>query len=94
MKDQGDRLLRLRQVMGIPSQTGMAVALGIKLTRWNNIERGRQPISMDIAIRIRRRFPGVTLDWLLFGDPSGLSLELAKRLGELPNANPYGRRRR
>lgn len=94
MKDQGDRLLRLRQAMGIPTQTGMAVALGIKLTRWNNMERGQQPMSMDVAIRIRRRFPGVTLDWLLFGDPSGLPLELAKRLGELPNANPSGRRQR
>jgi transcriptional regulator with XRE-family HTH domain len=93
MSEQGERLIRLRQAMGIPTQTAMAAALGIEVSRWNNFERG-QPISKEIAFKVRLRFPGVTTDWLFFGDPSGLPLELAKRLGELPNEAPGSKRRR
>jgi DNA-binding XRE family transcriptional regulator len=93
MNEQGSRLLRLRQALGIPTQTAMAVALGIKVSRWNNFERGA-PLSLDVAIRICRRFPGVTTDWLFFGNPAGLPLELAKRLGELPNGSRPERRQR
>jgi hypothetical protein len=94
MDDQGSRLLRLREAMGISTQTAMAVALGIEVSRWNNFERSHSPLSLDVANRICARFPGVTLDWLIRGNPSGLPLDLAKRLGELPSANPSRRRRR
>lgn len=94
MKGQSDRLVRLRQAMGISTQTGMAAALGITVTRWNNFERGQSPLSLDVANKIRARFPGVTLEWLIHGSPVGLPLDLAKRLGELPNGNPSERRRR
>jgi transcriptional regulator with XRE-family HTH domain len=94
MDDQGNRLLRLREAMGISTQTAMAVALGIEVSRWNNFERSHSPLSLDVANRICARFPGVTLDWLIRGNPSGLPLDLAKRLGELPSANPSRRRRR
>ena len=94
MDGQGDRLLQLRRAMGIGTQTAMAIALGIEVSRWNNFERGHSPLSLEVANRICARFPGVTLDWLIRGNPSGLPLELAKRLGELPNATPSGRRRR
>lgn len=93
MTEQGMRLVRLREALGIPTQTAMAVALGIKVSRWNNFERGT-PLSLDVAIRICRRFPGVTMDWLFFGNPAGLPLELAKRLGELPNGSQRGKRAR
>lgn len=94
MDGQGVRLLKLREAFGIPTQTAMAAALKITVSRWNNFERDQSPLSLDVATRICRRFPGVTLDWLIFGNGSGLPLDLARRLGELPNANPSGRRRR
>lgn len=93
MPEQGLRLIRLRMAMGMATQTAMAAALGIKVSRWNNFERGA-PLSMDVATKICRRFPGVTLDWLIFGNPAGLPLDLAKRLGELPNGSRRGARQR
>jgi DNA-binding XRE family transcriptional regulator len=93
MTEQGARLVRLREALEIPTQTAMAAALGIKISRWNNFERGT-PLSLDVAIKICRRFPGVTMDWLFFGNPAGLPVELAKRLGELPNGSRRGRARR
>jgi DNA-binding XRE family transcriptional regulator len=93
--DQGERLLRLREAMEIPTQTAMAAALGIRVSRWNNFERGQSPLSLDVALKICRRFPGVTTDWLFRGNPAGLPLDLAKRLGELPSGSqPASRRRR
>lgn len=78
-----ERLLRLRLAMGYESQGAFAALLGMSPPRWNNVEKGL-PLSRDIAFRLVQTIPGLTLDWLYFGKPDGLPLELLRRLGELP----------
>ena len=78
-----ERLQRLRKAMGYESQGAFAALLGLSAPRWNNVEHGL-PMSRDIAFRLVQKCPGLTLDWLYFGKPDGLPLELARRLGELP----------
>lgn len=86
-QDQEDsvaaRVKRLRVAMGYESQGAFAALLDLSAPRWNNIEQGL-PMSRDIAFRLVRKVPGLTLDWLYFGKPDGLPMELARRLGELP----------
>ena len=79
-----ERVKRLRVAMGYESQGAFAALLGLSAPRWNNIEQGL-PMSRDIAFRLVRNVPGLTLDWLYFGKPGGLPLDLARLLGELPS---------
>jgi hypothetical protein len=72
----------LRWIDSADNQTAFAAQMGISVKRWNNFERG-SPLSKEIAILFVRRFPGITLDWLLLGNPSGLTLQ---RLRELEQA--------
>ena len=73
------RLKQLRLTMGIPTSTAMARKLGISTQHWNNLENGL-PLHHDVAIRIVRAFPGVTLDWLYHGKRDGLSKRIAELL--------------
>jgi hypothetical protein len=38
-------------------------------------------------VRIVRKFPGVTLDWLFLGRPEGLTVEIARALSEPSKGN-------
>jgi hypothetical protein len=76
------RLRLLREAMGYDSQGAFAALLGLSPPRWNNVENGL-PMSRDIAFRLVKTVPGLTLDWLYFGKPDGLPLDLARRLGEV-----------
>ena len=64
------RVCELRQLLG-HSKTSFAKLLGIPANRWSNIELG-YPISVDVADRLRKRIPGMTLDYLYDGDTNGL----------------------
>jgi transcriptional regulator with XRE-family HTH domain len=77
------RVKRLRVAHGLHSQQAMAAYLGVSFNRWNNVERGL-PLGHDLAVVLCQRFPGLTLDWLYFGRSEGVSLDLARRLGEAP----------
>lgn len=77
------RVKRLRKALDIGSQQAMADYLGVSVNRWNNVERGLS-LGLDLATRMCMKIPGLTLDWLYFGKPEGLSQGLAQRLGELP----------
>lgn len=81
---QGDRLKRLRETLGYMTATAFADFLEIGITRYHPFEKG-VPLSRDVAFRIVRRVPGMSLDWLYFGKPEGLPLELARRLGVFGN---------
>jgi DNA-binding XRE family transcriptional regulator len=80
-----ERLKKLREAMGYESQTAWAKLLGISLARWNNVENGKS-LGNDLAFKLVRTVPGLTLDWLYLGVSAGLPIELARRLGELPPA--------
>lgn len=85
------RCRHLRESLGYESQTGFAEALGISLARWNNVENG-MPLSSQLALKIVRTFPGVSMDWLFTGATNGLSFEMARLLGVHPT--PPGKRNR
>ena len=66
VSDASKRARRLREAMGFNGrgdQQKFADLLGVGRGRWNNIECGA-PLSKEMAMRIVRKFPGVTLDWL------------------------------
>jgi hypothetical protein len=78
-----ERLLLLQEIFegaGHGASTRMADRLGITLHRWSNVLRG-SPLSIGLAQRIILTFPGVSLDWLYFGRPQGLSCQMAEKLG-------------
>ena len=64
---------------GRGGQQAFANFLGVDRGRWNNVECGA-PLSKEMALRIVRKFPGVTLDWLFLGRPEGLTAEMARAL--------------
>jgi len=78
-----ERLLLLQEVLEGTERGAsarMAERLGITLHRWYNVLRG-SPLSIGLAQRIVLTFPGLSLDWLYFGRPDGLSCPIAERLG-------------
>lgn len=77
------RVRRLREALGYESPGAFAALLDYSAQRWGNVENGL-PLSRDVAFKLVQTVPGLTLDWLYFGKPDGLPLELARRLGELP----------
>ena len=60
---------------GRGGQQALANFLGVDRGRWNNVECGA-PLSKEMALRIVRKFPGVTLDWLFLGIAAGYALTL------------------
>ncbi len=88
-----ERLIRLRAALGIGTVTEMEQRLGVGRERYRNAERGLG-LGHALGIQIIRTFAGVSLDWLYLGDPRGLSLTMAERLGELPTNSPPRSRRR
>jgi hypothetical protein len=80
--------VRLREAVGYPTATAFAKFLGIGQQRWANYENGF-PLSREIIFRLVQSIPGLTSDWLYFGKPDGLPVDLARRLGEL---GPPGKR--
>jgi len=82
--DESKRARRLREAMGFNGRGGQqafANFLGVDRGRWNNVECGA-PLSKEMALRIVRKFPGVTLDWLFLGRTEGLTAEMARALSE------------
>lgn len=73
------RLRLFREVIAVRSQQDIADALGIDLKRWNNYERG-YPIPREIAFLIREKFPGMSVEWLWWGDMGNLSSKYTRRL--------------
>ena len=80
--DESNRARRLREAMGFNergAQLAFANFLGVERGRWSNVECGA-PLGKEMAVRIVRKFPGVTLDWLILGSPEGLTVEMARML--------------
>lgn len=75
---------RLRAVMlaeDLPTQDAFAELLGVEKKRLNNPLVGYS-LSIDLAMRIKNKIPGMTRDWLYDGDEAGLPVSLRARLRE------------
>lgn len=78
------RLQIVRQFVAGDNQSKFAADLGISPNRWNNFERG-SPLSKEIAFRLVRKIPGLTLDWLYLGIEDGLPTRLQRELTTVGN---------
>jgi plasmid maintenance system antidote protein VapI len=84
----GKRLRTLRYYLvggGFGAQTRFVARLGIQHSRWNNLERG-EPLARDMAIKLVRAVPGLSLDWLWLGREYGLPQRLQRDLEEAEKA--------
>ena len=81
------RLRRLRAYLGHTDarggQSAMARWLDISTQRWSNFENNK-PLSHEMAVKLCRMVPGLTLDWLYFGKTEGLPVRLARDLEDQP----------
>jgi transcriptional regulator with XRE-family HTH domain len=78
------RLRALREAY-TPSQVEFCEMVGLKPPAWNNYEKGTNRISLDAALALAQK-TGVSLDWIYYGDESGLPLRLASKLTTPPSA--------
>lgn len=61
-----NRLAALREKLQM-DQVAFAKSLGIEKNTYNAYERGKRPLTIETAKKIRRKY-GISVDWLLFGD--------------------------
>lgn len=88
--DVAGRLLDTRVALGFPDEHGgqaaFCDAVGLKRNRYNQWERGHiRPPEKGLS-KIRKKFPAVTYEWIWDGDPKGLPLDLAIKLGLVKRA--------
>jgi len=79
MEAVGHRLKQSREVLG-KSQAEICRALKIGTARWNNYEKGKRPLDLDVALDLCRHF-NLSLDWLYRGLPGTLPYTLAVKIG-------------
>ncbi|WKA31580.1 hypothetical protein [Bradyrhizobium roseum] len=85
LRGQSARLKLLRKTLGYNTAMAFAAFLEMGYTTYHPFEKGK-PLSREAAFLMVRKIPGLSLDWLYFGRPEGLPLELARRLGVFGNA--------
>lgn len=81
---QAERMRRLRLATGCKTQTEFAKRFGFTVTQWSNFENG-SPVGANAAKRLVEKIPGITLDWIYNGSAAFLTMEMARKLGELPD---------
>lgn len=72
LSEDARRLAVVRFMIAGNNQTVFARKMDIEVKRWNNFERGIQPLSKEVAIRLVQRIQGLTLDYLHLGRWEGL----------------------
>lgn len=77
--DIARRLADTREALGFTSQVDFCRAIGIEKNVYNPFEMGSRRISLNVAIKIKKRF-GIPLDWIYCGDPAALPLQIYQRL--------------
>lgn len=80
--DDGDVALRCRvltRLYACDNSRAFAETIGIGHTRWNGIEN-TGALSKDVARRIWRRWPEVSLDWLWRGRDDALTIPRSNEL--------------
>lgn len=80
---QAWRAAKIREVMGYKTQKAFAKRYKFGDTQWSNYENGK-PIPYKSAQSLARQISGLSALWILEGDESGLSLDMARKLGILP----------
>lgn len=90
-KETGQRLVQLREALGL-SQTQMAERYGVgNQQTWSNYEKGRW-LPPELALKIAAK-DKVSLDWLYRGLTDMLPLSIAKTLGAIEPEHVTPRRK-
>ncbi len=84
LENVGLRMKRLRLAMGYEEQKDWAKAVEISKQRWNQIERGKVPLSGAVTDILVGRIPGLTADWCRYGRTGGLTVDMARLLEGSP----------
>ena len=79
-REVGRRLKAVRIAAGYSSAREIAQDLGVKENRYTNWERGLRLVEPEVMAKVKR-LTGATADYIYYGDSSGLSKILAKKLG-------------
>lgn len=79
VKDIAKRLVQTREALGFPNQVDFCAAIDVAKNVYNPFEKGRRRISVDIALKIRRKF-SIPLDWIYCGDSSQLPAKLDRKI--------------
>ena len=87
------RLRRLRALYNLSQKQMAEDRLGIREETYQMAEKSGA-LSRDIAHRIRLAFPGITLDWLYYGDADYLPPPLQRALQGIQDVPPAPSRRR
>lgn len=79
--------------MGFRQQRMWCTFIGVPENTWNHFERGRRPITPEVAVKVFGR-TGATMDWIYMGIESGLPAHLVRKLQNVPEDPPIipGRR--
>lgn len=80
----GARLTLTRGIIG-GNQKEFAERADVGKSTYNQYEKGKQRPDLDEAIKLCDRY-GLTLDWIYFGDPSGLKYSLAEAVKSVRQA--------
>ena len=83
----GHRLKLLRTMLGFPTQGAFSSCYNLSNTTWSGYENGK-PIPHWAAIYLIQRIPGLSMDWIYFGNEAGLSGKLVTKLAEIKSALP------
>jgi transcriptional regulator with XRE-family HTH domain len=87
----GARLALTRRALGYSLQTEFVATFApffnVSIQRWNNYEKGRQRIGVDVAAALCARW-GLTLDWIYLGKWWGLPHGLVLAMEEIERARP------
>jgi DNA-binding XRE family transcriptional regulator len=75
------RIRLLRRMFGM-NQVEFCKYIGIDYKTWNHYERG-YPISQKTARMLKEKIPGVSVDWIWFGEQWNVEAELLKTLQRL-----------
>lgn len=73
------RVRWVRLAEGFDNSALFAKKVGIGTTTYSQYENGVR-LSLDAAIKIANRIPGLTTDWLLRGREEGMPPELRRRI--------------
>lgn len=80
VKDIARRLVETREALGFQSQVDFCREIGVEKNVYNPFEKGKRRITIDVALKIRRRF-GIPIDWVFCGDPAALPANIYRKLG-------------
>lgn len=88
-REFGKKLSQLRSAAKI-TQAALAQAVGLSRTSIVNIEKGRQPVPIDLAVRMATSLGKSLVDLIPEADPTPFIRDIASELRKIsPSARPW-----